>query len=204
MILMAFFSAFNFHFYRPQTKFVKVMFLHLSVSYSIHGGRWYPSMHFRWYPSMPCSRFRGGGGGRWYTSMSCRFPGPHPGGKLRILARRRVSRPTPKGKLRGLAWGGLQATTWGGLQAHTWGVSRPASGGVSRPTPRGCASQHALRQTPLDSYCCGWYASYWNAFLFLSRFYRFFKFHLNKGLGNLLRILRNYSGVNFHNVHYYY
>ena len=28
-------------------------------------------------------------------------------------------------------------------------------------------SQHALRQTPpgRDGYCCGWYASYWNAFL---------------------------------------
>ena len=26
------------HFYRPQTKFAKVMFLHLSVSHSVHGG----------------------------------------------------------------------------------------------------------------------------------------------------------------------
>ena len=32
---------------------------------------------------------------------------------------------------------------------------------------RGVVSQHALRQTPLaDGYCCGRYASYWNAFLF--------------------------------------
>ena len=65
--------------------------------------------------------------------------------------------------------GGLQAHTQGGvegsgqsgggLQAHTQGVSRPTPGG----------SQHALRQTPptpVDSYCRGWYASYWNAFLF--------------------------------------
>ena len=41
------------------------------------------------------------GGG--YPSMSCRFPGPHPGGKLRSLARglahtqEGVSRPTPRG-----------------------------------------------------------------------------------------------------------
>ena len=28
-------------------------------------------------------------------------------------------------------------------------------------------SQHALRQTPSDSYYCGQYASYWNAFLLL-------------------------------------
>ena len=33
----------------------------------------------------------------------------------------------------------------------------------------GVVSQDALRQTPpgRDSYCCGRYASYWNAFLFL-------------------------------------
>ena len=34
---------------------------------------------------------------------------------------------------------------------------------------RGVVSQHALRQTPpgRDGYCCGQYASYWNAFLLL-------------------------------------
>ena len=70
-----------------------------------------------------------------------------------------------------------------GSQAYTWGVSRPKPGGglqahtqgVSRPTPRGspgphlgvCVSQHALKQTPpMDGYCHGQYASYWNAFLF--------------------------------------
>ena len=41
--------------------------------------------------------------------------------------------------------GGLQAYTLGG----SWGVW---PGGVSRPTP-------------VDGYCRGWYASYWNAFL---------------------------------------
>ena len=46
-------------------------------------------------------------------------------------------------------------------------------GGLARgvqPRPRGmCVSQHALRQTPprADGYCCGRYASYWNAFLFV-------------------------------------
>ena len=37
-------------------------------------------------------------------------------------------------------------------------------------------SQHALRQTlpPSDSYCCGQYASYWNAFLFYIFKDRFF------------------------------
>ena len=52
--------------------------------------------------------------------------------------------PHPRGNLRGLTRGGLQAHTQGGV------------------------SQHALRQrqTPqADGYCCGRYASYWNAFL---------------------------------------
>ena len=47
--------------YRPQMKFAKVMFLHMSVIL-FTGGVWYPSMH-------------------------CRSPGPHPGGKLRGVSR---------------------------------------------------------------------------------------------------------------------
>ena len=75
-----------FYFYRPQTKFVKVMFLHLSFSHSVHRER--------------C------GGGDWYPSIPCRSPGPHPGGRLRGLGGvsrptpgRGVSRPTPRGCL---------------------------------------------------------------------------------------------------------
>ena len=58
--------------------------------------------------------------------------------------------------------GGLQAHTEGGLQAHT------QEGGLQAHT-QGGVSQRALRHTPLptaDGYCCGRYASYWNAFLF--------------------------------------
>ena len=32
------FNRSGIHFYRPQTKFAKVMFLHLSVSHSVQGG----------------------------------------------------------------------------------------------------------------------------------------------------------------------
>ena len=56
----------------------------------------------------------------------------------------------------------------------SWGV--PAPGGVwSRGVPAlggllpgGACSRGGLVETPLppDSYCCGQYASYWNAFLF--------------------------------------
>ena len=48
------------HYYRPQTKFAKVMF--------------YTCLSF-------CPR-----GGGWYPSKPCSSPGPHPGGRLRGLA----------------------------------------------------------------------------------------------------------------------
>ena len=54
------------HFYRPQMKFAKVMFLHMSV----------------------CPR-------GVYPSMPCRFPGPHPRGSLRGLARGGSTGPHP-------------------------------------------------------------------------------------------------------------
>ena len=138
--------------YRPQRSWGKVMFLHVSVI--LFTGGWYPSMHCGWYPSMPCSRSPGG----WYPSMPCRFPGPHPGGKLRGLARG-VSRPTPKGEVEGSGRGWLQAHTRGGgwcLQAHTQRGVYP--------------SMHWGRPPP--GYCCGRYASYWNVFLSFLRFYK--------------------------------
>ena len=75
------------HYYRPQTKFAKVMFLHLSVSHSVH---------------------RGG----LVLGGACSRGVPAPGG----------------------VWSG-------GCPVKTPAPSR-------------------------DSYCCGWYASYLNAFLF--------------------------------------
>ena len=59
-----------------------------------------------------------------------------------------VHAPIPKGEVGGSCGGVCPGPHLGGAQA--WG-------GVS---------QHALRQTPpADGYCCGRYASYWNAFL---------------------------------------
>ena len=91
---------------------------------------------------------------RGYPIMPCRSPGPHPGGNLR-----------------GLAWGVSRSTPrWRGSPGPHPGVvlQVPIQGGVSRPTPRGTGvSQHALTPPPpADGYCCGRYASYWNAFLF--------------------------------------
>ena len=93
-----------------------------------------------------------------------------------------VSRPTTRVEVEGSGLGGspgphpggsVGGSGLGGLQAHTqgggWGVW---SSGVSKPTPGG-VSQHTLRQTPpkADGYCCGRYASYWNAFLLCGGLY---------------------------------
>ena len=72
--------------------------------------------------------------------------------------------------------------SWGSdlrcLQAHTLGgTPGPHPGGWkgSRPTPRGIPGTHPggipacteadIPLSPADSYCCGQYTSYWNAFL---------------------------------------
>ena len=39
------FARLKYYYYRPQTKFVKVMFLHLSVSHSVHRGGVSPGPH---------------------------------------------------------------------------------------------------------------------------------------------------------------
>ena len=76
-----------------------------------------------------------------------------------------VSRPTPRGELRGSGLGGLQAHTWGGCACS-----------------RGVCSQGGVCGEPIpsDTYCCGWYASYWNAFFyscFEEKILIEFKFH---------------------------
>ena len=57
----------NLHFYRPQTKFAKVMFLHLSVSHSVHRGHaWLRGGHaWLWWGGscMVVGGMHGGGGG---------------------------------------------------------------------------------------------------------------------------------------------
>ena len=95
----------SLHFYHPQTKCAKVMFLHVSV----------------------CPRGDGipaclaGLWGCVYPSMPCRFPGPHPRGSLRRLAGGSPG-PHPGG-------GG----EWGAPGPHLGGVSRPTPGGGAIP-----------------------------------------------------------------------
>ena len=75
-----------------------------------------------------------------YPSMPCRFPGPHPGLSLRGLAWG-VSTPKPRGEVEG-------------------------SGQEGSPGPHqgGCIPAYTEADPP-NSCCCGWYTSYWNAFL---------------------------------------
>ena len=116
------------------------------------------------------------GGG--YPSMPCRFPGPHPRGKFRgicpvggLQARTQGGSwggsgpgPQPRGKLRGIqsrptAKGEIEGDQPGGcllLGGCLLQGGACSGGGVGVKTP----------PPPADGYCCGWYASYWNAFLF--------------------------------------
>ena len=117
------------------------MILHVSLILSTGGrGWWYPSMHCRCNPSMPCSR------------GVCAIPACLAVGGYLLLG-----------------WGllPLGACSQGGTcfrECLLWG--RVCSqeglllggvcswGGVWRPPPKA------------DGYSCGWYASYWNAFLY--------------------------------------
>ena len=91
--------------------------------------------------------------------MPCRFPGPHPRGKLRGIR----SRPTAKGEVGGIqsrptAKGEVEGDQPGGGPAPVGdcllqGVPAPGGGCLLPGAPH------------TDGYCCGRYASYWNAFL---------------------------------------
>ena len=98
--------------------------------------------------------------GVWYPSMPCRSPGGSPG-----------PHPEEGGKLRGLAKGSPGPHPGGGGSPGphpVWSPGPNPEGGMG-----GCVSQNALRRPPpppVDGYCRGRYASYWNAFLFHSSF----------------------------------
>ena len=87
-------------------------------------------------------------------------PGPHPRGKFRGIR----SRPTPKGEIQGDQ-----------VQANIQGGNSGGSGPGQHPRGKFRGIRTSL---PPDDYCCGRYASYWNAFLF------FINFSLNKILIN--------------------
>ena len=105
-------------FYRPQTKFAKVMFLHVSVILSTGGGSPGP------YPGGRLGGHAGGGGSRPISR----------GGRLRGL------QAHTQREVEGSGWVVLQAHT----QVGGWGSGYCSTG----PGLGGGVSQHALRQTP--------------------------------------------------------
>ena len=134
---------------------------------------------------MPCNRLSPGGG---YPNMPCRFPGPHLRGKFRGICSGGSPIPHLRGKLRGSGPGpqprgklrGIQS--WTTTKGEVEGIrSRPTAKGEVEGDPvqdhnqggtwggsgRGGACSRGVETPPADGYCCGRYASYWNAFLFL-------------------------------------
>ena len=80
---------------------------------------------------------------------------PGPGG---VCFQEGLSRPTPKGEVEGNQ-----------VQAHTQGGNCGGSG--PGPHPRGkLRGIWSSPPPPPDGYCCGRYASYWNAFFFSCSF----------------------------------
>ena len=129
------------NYYRPQTKFAKVMFLHLSVSHSVHSGGL--QTHTQ--------------GGSWGVLL---------GGLQAHTQRERlgrlaggISRPTPRGVSRPTPRGSPGLHLGGSLQVQAQGVCLSAC--CDRPPPPPSA----------HSYCCMRYASYWNAFMFYRVFH---------------------------------
>ena len=77
------------------------------------------------------------------------------------------------GMLGGLAGGMSRPTPGGEVGGSGQGVSRPRPrgdggvwpGGIQAHTQGGCIPACTEADSPVDSYCSEWYASYWNAFL---------------------------------------
>ena len=57
-----------------------------------------------------------------------------------------------------------------GVCLSTEGGSGSVHAGIPTPSPAGAEPPRPGILPQRDGYCCGWYASYWNAFLFLSFF----------------------------------
>ena len=127
------------------------MFLHVSVSHSVHTGRGVsqPALQVISQHALQVSR----------VGVCVCIPACLTGFQTHTQG------------FRGLAKGGLQAHTWGWVSRPTPRVvSKPTPRGVSQPTPRGCIPGCTEADPPTDGYCCGRYASYWNAFLFIISF----------------------------------
>ena len=126
--------------YRPQTKFAKVMFLHLSVSHLVHRGG---GVHGRGVACVVGGMCRG----------MCMAGGVHGGGACVVVVGEH-------------AWQGACVVGRG----HMWHRACMAGGmcveGRHAWWGHTCYA-HPPDTTKYDRSMCGRYASYWNAFLFI-------------------------------------
>ena len=126
--------------YRPQAKFRKVMFLHMSVCPQ-RGG--IPACIADGIPACLAAALQG-----VVSQHALQVSRPTPQGEVGGLARGGVSRPRTRG-------GGLQAHTKGsGLQAHTWGVY-PSMHWGRHPTPMTATAAGGTHPTGMHS-CFKW------------------------------------------------
>ena len=112
---------------RPQTKFAKVIFLHLSVSHSVH--------------REVCVKVQAQGEG-WGSGQGSvqahtwRCPDPHPG----VETHTKGSRPTPRGPDQNP---GVQTHTQGGVQAQARGWITACSQADTSPADGYCCGRYA-------------------------------------------------------------
>ena len=137
-------------------------------------GGCYPSMHCRWYPSMPCSRSLGGAcsqGGcgllLWSSGMAFWFGGLLIEGGL-LVESGLLLWPSDVIFCYGLLVLGGVSPNRDPFQQE--GHTRMAFWYGLLAMPCMPPATHAP-PPPADGYCCGRYASYWNAFLFCFCFY---------------------------------
>ena len=131
-----------FYYYRPQTKFAKVMFLHLSVSHSVHRGSGCLSQCMLGNTPQPPAQEQ--------TPWEQTPPGRHP-----LRSRHPPGADTP--------W--EQTSPWEQTPPGSRHPPRQTPPGRHLP-----GSRHPPGQTPLAQCTLGdtggRYASYWNAYLF--------------------------------------
>ena len=146
--------------YRPQTKFAKVMFLHLSVSHSVHR-RGFTSRYTPLGRYNPLGRYTPQVGTHWQVHPLGRYTPP---GRYTLLA------GTPPRQVHPL-WAGTplgRYTPWAGtLPSRYTLLGRYIP--LGRYTPQASTTPPPAMHVGIRS-TSGWYASYWNAFLFLCVF----------------------------------
>ena len=140
------------NYYRPQTKFAKVMFLHLSVSHSVHGGEYlgrYSPLRTMYTPQTR------------YTPQTIYTPQVHPPGPGTPPRTRYTpqTRYTPSRDQVHPLGPHTPPTRYTPNQVHPLDQVHPPGPGTPHPGTR-YTPWDQVQPPPADGYCCGRYASY--------------------------------------------